>query len=215
MRSRSRRRSSPASTGARDGGHHRGAVAGALQGAGLGERLPDRQPGSQPSCRCRPRPSRTGGTSSTSPPTAARTATTNTGTTLRKLIWQIASPRWEFDVATFDRTAAAFDNPDYVAIVIHNYRWRHRPGRRRARNTTTWRSGWRRLPVIGVPTITLEGDANGAPHAGRPPPTRASSPASTSNGSSRAASATTSRKRLRRHSPRPSWTSTALTGEGS
>ncbi len=41
-----------------------------------------------------------------------------------KLIWRLASPQWKFDDATFDRSAAAFDNPDHVAIVIHNYRWR-------------------------------------------------------------------------------------------
>jgi pimeloyl-ACP methyl ester carboxylesterase len=80
-----------------------------------------------------------------------------------KLIWRLASPRWDFDDATFDRTAASFSNPDYVAIVIHNYRWRvglaH--GERQydeleARLATG--------PVIGVPTITMEGAANGAPH---------------------------------------------------
>jgi pimeloyl-ACP methyl ester carboxylesterase len=80
-----------------------------------------------------------------------------------KLIWQIASPRWEFDDATFDRTAASFDNPDYVAIVIHNYRWRLglAPGEAKYDDLE------KRLatgPVITVPTITMEGDANGAPH---------------------------------------------------
>ncbi len=49
-----------------------------------------------------------------------------------KLIWQLASPKWNFDDATFDRSAAAFDNPDHVAIVIHNYRWRLGLARRRA-----------------------------------------------------------------------------------
>jgi pimeloyl-ACP methyl ester carboxylesterase len=81
-----------------------------------------------------------------------------------KLIWQIASPRWEFDDATFDRTAAAFDNPDYVAIVIHNYRWRIGL----AKGDSQYDNLESRLaegPVITVPTITLEGDANGAPHA--------------------------------------------------
>jgi pimeloyl-ACP methyl ester carboxylesterase len=80
-----------------------------------------------------------------------------------KLIWRTASPKWNFDDATFDRTAAAFDNPDHVAIVIHNYRWRlgladgepeHLEVEQRLAEG----------PVIGVPTITLEGDANGAPH---------------------------------------------------
>jgi pimeloyl-ACP methyl ester carboxylesterase len=81
-----------------------------------------------------------------------------------KLIWQIASPRWEFDNATFDRTAASFNNPDYVAIVIHNYRWRLGL----AKGEAQYDDLEKRLaegPVITVPTITLEGDASGAPHA--------------------------------------------------
>jgi pimeloyl-ACP methyl ester carboxylesterase len=80
-----------------------------------------------------------------------------------KLIWQTASPKWTFDDATFDRSAAAFDNPDHVAIVIHNYRWRLGL----ADGEAQYSELERRLaqgPVIGVPTITLEGDANGAPH---------------------------------------------------
>ncbi|MGO4705225.1 alpha/beta fold hydrolase [Microvirga sp. 2MCAF38] len=80
-----------------------------------------------------------------------------------KLIWRLASPKWNFDDATFDRTAASFDNPDHVAIVIHNYRWRLAlaDGEQRYDDLE------KRLaagPVITVPTITLEGDANGAPH---------------------------------------------------
>ena len=81
-----------------------------------------------------------------------------------KLIWQIASPKWAFDDATFDRSAAAFDNPDHVGIVIHNYRWRLDL----AAGEPQYDGLEKRLaeaPVIGVPTITLEGDANGAPHA--------------------------------------------------
>ena len=80
-----------------------------------------------------------------------------------KLIWQIASPKWNFDDATFDRTAAAFDNPDHVAIVIHNYRWRLGL----AQGEAKYDDLEKRLaaaPVITVPTITMEGDANGAPH---------------------------------------------------
>jgi len=80
-----------------------------------------------------------------------------------KLIWRTASPRWNFDDATFDRSAAAFDNPDHVDIVIHNYRWRlglaegeHEYDEVEARLAAA--------PAISVPTITLEGDANGAPH---------------------------------------------------
>jgi pimeloyl-ACP methyl ester carboxylesterase len=80
-----------------------------------------------------------------------------------KLIWQLASPKWAFDDATFDRTAASFDNADHVAIVIHNYRWRLGL----AEGEAKYDGLERRLaeaPVIKVPTITLEGDANGAPH---------------------------------------------------
>ena len=80
-----------------------------------------------------------------------------------KLIWQLASPKWDFDDATFDRSAAAFDNPDHVAIVIHNYRWRLGL----AEGEPKYDDLEKRLaeaPVITVPTITLEGDANGAPH---------------------------------------------------
>ena len=80
-----------------------------------------------------------------------------------KLIWQTASPRWNFDDATFERSAASLDNPDHVAIVIHNYRWRL--------GLTDGAAEYAELehqlaagPVITVPTITLEGDANGAPH---------------------------------------------------
>jgi pimeloyl-ACP methyl ester carboxylesterase len=80
-----------------------------------------------------------------------------------KLIWHQASPKWDFDDATFDRTAASFNNPDHVAIVIHNYRWRLDL----AKGESKYDDLEKRLaagPVIGVPTITLEGDANGAPH---------------------------------------------------
>jgi pimeloyl-ACP methyl ester carboxylesterase len=80
-----------------------------------------------------------------------------------KLIWQLASPKWDFDDATFNRSAAAFDNPDHVSIVIHNYRWRLGL----ADGEPKYDELEKRLaegPVITVPTITLEGDANGAPH---------------------------------------------------
>jgi pimeloyl-ACP methyl ester carboxylesterase len=80
-----------------------------------------------------------------------------------KLIWQLASPKWGFDDATFDRSAASFDNPDHVAIVIHNYRWRQGL----AEGEPKYDDLEKRLaasPVITVPTITMEGDANGAPH---------------------------------------------------
>jgi pimeloyl-ACP methyl ester carboxylesterase len=80
-----------------------------------------------------------------------------------KLIWQLASPKWHFDDATFDRSAASFENPDHVSIVIHNYRWRLGL----AEGEPKYDELEKRLaasPVITVPTITLEGDANGAPH---------------------------------------------------
>ena len=80
-----------------------------------------------------------------------------------KLIWQIASPKWSFDDATFDRTAASFENPDHVAIVIHDYRWRIGL----AEGESKYVDLEKRLaaaPSITVPTITMEGDANGAPH---------------------------------------------------
>jgi pimeloyl-ACP methyl ester carboxylesterase len=80
-----------------------------------------------------------------------------------KLIWKLASPKWDFDDATFDRSAVSLDNPDHVDIVIHNYRWRlglaqgePKYGELEKRLATA--------PVIAVPTITMEGDANGAPH---------------------------------------------------
>ncbi|MEH1164328.1 alpha/beta hydrolase [Micromonospora sp. CPCC 205539] len=80
-----------------------------------------------------------------------------------KLIWQTASPEWKFDDATFDRSAASFDNPDHVSIVVHNYRWRMAL----AEGEPQYDEVEKRLagkPKIKVPTISLEGDANGAPH---------------------------------------------------
>jgi pimeloyl-ACP methyl ester carboxylesterase len=80
-----------------------------------------------------------------------------------KLIWRTASPKWSFDDATFDRSAASFDNPDHVAIAIHNYRWRLGL----AEGEAEYDELEKRLaegPDITVPAITLEGDANGAPH---------------------------------------------------
>lgn len=80
-----------------------------------------------------------------------------------KLIWQQASPKWRFDDATYERSAQAFNNPDHVEIVIHNYRWRQGL----AEGESKYDDLEKRLaesPVITVPTITMEGDANGAPH---------------------------------------------------
>jgi pimeloyl-ACP methyl ester carboxylesterase len=80
-----------------------------------------------------------------------------------KLIWQIASPKWRFDDATFNRSAASFDNSDHVQIVIHNYRWRLSlaEGERKYDELEKRLAG---APLISVPTITLQGDADGAPH---------------------------------------------------
>jgi pimeloyl-ACP methyl ester carboxylesterase len=80
-----------------------------------------------------------------------------------RLIWKIASPKWNFDDATFERTAAAFNNPDHVSIVIHNYRWRLGL----AKGESGFSDIEKKLaagPLIAVPSITLESDANGAPH---------------------------------------------------
>ena len=80
-----------------------------------------------------------------------------------RLIWELGSPKWEFDDATFDRTAASFDNPDHVSIVIHNYRWRLGLAEGEARYDDLERR-LATAPAVTVPTVTLEGDANGAPH---------------------------------------------------
>jgi pimeloyl-ACP methyl ester carboxylesterase len=80
-----------------------------------------------------------------------------------KLIWQLASPKWDFDDATFDRSAVSFSNPDHVSIVVHNYRWRLGL----AEGEPKYDDLEKRLaafPVVTVPTITLQGDADGAPH---------------------------------------------------
>jgi pimeloyl-ACP methyl ester carboxylesterase len=80
-----------------------------------------------------------------------------------KLIWKTASPQWQFDDKTFDRTAQSFENPDHVAIVIHNYRWRIALAQGEARYAHIDKA-IASAPTISVPTITMEGDANGAPH---------------------------------------------------
>ncbi|WP_024511123.1 alpha/beta hydrolase [Bradyrhizobium sp. ARR65] len=78
-----------------------------------------------------------------------------------KLIWRTASPKWNFDDATFERSAVAFDNPDHVDIVVHNYRWRLGLAEG---DYLELEKKLATFPVVSVPTITLEGDANGAPH---------------------------------------------------
>jgi pimeloyl-ACP methyl ester carboxylesterase len=83
-----------------------------------------------------------------------------------RLIWELASPKWAFDDTTFERSAAAFDNPDHVSVAIHNYRWRLGLAAGESRYDDLEKK-LAQFPSIGVPTITMEGDANGAPH---PPP---------------------------------------------
>lgn len=80
-----------------------------------------------------------------------------------RLIWELASPQWKFDDATFARSAQAFDNPDHVAVSIHNYRWRLGLAQGEAKYDALEKK-LAALPTITVPTITMEGDANGAPH---------------------------------------------------
>jgi len=123
-----------------------------------------------------------------------------------KLIWQTASPKWDFDDATFDRSAAAFDNPDHVAIVIHNYRWRLGL----AEGEPKYDGLEKRLaeaPIIIVPTITLEGDANGAPH---PDASSYAKKFSVRTGSSTAASGTICLRKPRRPLPKQSSRSTVI-----
>jgi pimeloyl-ACP methyl ester carboxylesterase len=115
-----------------------------LQGAGLRQRLSDRQP-------------QHGAVAA-----KGRAGYDKYRHDFAKLIWQLASPKWDFEDAIFDRTAASFNNSDHVDIVIHNYRWRIGLA-----NEPRYDDLDRQLaesPVITAPTITLEGDANGAPH---------------------------------------------------
>ena len=135
------------------------------QGAGVGERLPDRQSRCQSTAFVARRPSTAGGTSTTSRPIAGFAATARTPTTSTSSSGRTASPTWKFDDATYDRTAAAFTNPDHVDIVIHNYRWRLglAPGEPQYDDLD------RKLaasPPITVPTITIGSDFDG-PEQGR------------------------------------------------
>jgi len=119
---------------------------------------------SQGSCLCRRALSSNGGTNSTLPPNAAGTVIRRIATVSPQLIWHLASPKWKFDAATFERSAAFLNNPDHVDIVIHNYRWRLGL----AEGESKYDDLEKRLaegPVVTVPSIALEGDANGAPHA--------------------------------------------------
>jgi pimeloyl-ACP methyl ester carboxylesterase len=79
---------------------------------------------------------------------------------IARVMWPDNSPTWHFDEATFERSAAAFDNPDYVDVVIHSYR--HRLGV--AEGYPQYAELQRRLaaqPLITVPTVTLDGDSDG------------------------------------------------------
>jgi pimeloyl-ACP methyl ester carboxylesterase len=113
-------------------------------------------------CRCRPRPSSHGGTKAISPP-RGQAGYEHYRRDFARRIWRLASPQWAFEAATFARSAAAFDHPEHVRIVMHHYRWRlslaegEPPDDALAQRLAQG-------PVVAVPTITLEGDANGAPH---------------------------------------------------
>ena len=122
-----------------------------------------------------------------------------------KLIWQLASPQWKFDDVTYDRSATAFENPDHVDIVIHNYRWRLGLAEGEAKYDA-FEKTLAQAPVIAIPTITMEGDAT-ARRIRSPGPMPRSSPGITSIASCPAASATTWRRKRRRPSRRPSSTS--------
>ncbi|MGY3212531.1 hypothetical protein [Mucilaginibacter sp. HD30] len=80
-----------------------------------------------------------------------------------RLIWQIASPKWYFNEDTFERSATSLDHPDHVAIVIHNYRWRLSLAKGESKYDDL-EAKLATSPIISVPSITLEGDSNGAPH---------------------------------------------------
>ena len=155
---RIRRRRRRIRLGRENGGHHRRVVAGALQSVGLGQRLSHRQPrGGQGAAAARSR----------TPVVVSvlfrhrrgRAGYEKYPSDFAKLIWRLASPKWNFDAATFDRTAKAFDNPDHVAIVIHNYRWRlglaegeantriSRDGSPGARQSPCRRSLWKATPT--------------------------------------------------------------------
>ena len=118
-----------------------------------------------------------------------------------KLIWRTASPQWRFDDATYERSAQAFENPDHVAVVIHNYRWRLGLAVSEPRYDVL-EQALAKFPTISTPTITMEGDANGAPHP-MPEAYRRASPAGTSTGWSAAASVITCLRKRQRCLPLP------------
>lgn len=148
--------------GSEDRQHHRGALAAALQGAGLGERLSDweREANKIP---LPPRAELAWWYQNYFATERGRAGYEANRRDFARLIWQTASPKWAFDDVTFDRSAASFDNPDHVAIVIHNYRWRLALAEGEPQYDEL-EMKLAQSPIITVPTITLEGDANGAPH---------------------------------------------------
>jgi hypothetical protein len=128
-----------------------------------------------------------------------------------KLIWRTASPKWNFDDATYDRSAESFNNPDHVAVVIHNYRWRLGL----AQGEPQYDALEARLataPAISVPAITMEGDANGAPHP-EPAAYAKKFTGKYRTGTSTAASDTTCPRKRRRPLPTPSSTSSGSNRE--
>ena len=147
------------------GRHHRGALAGAVQGAGLGQRLPDRQPGGQQGAAAaarrslhwwyqfyfatEPRPGRLRGVPRTTSPGSSG---------------RLASPKWNFDDATFDAQRRGLRQSGPRQHRHPQLPLAARPGRRASGSTTSWSSSSPQAPIIRVPTITMEGDANGAPH---------------------------------------------------
>lgn len=121
-----------------------------------------------------------------------------------KFIWHQASPQWQFSDATFAKTAQALDNPDHVAITISNYRWRLGLEKGEAKYAG-YEQRLAALPPITVPTITLEGANNGAPHPA-PPATVPNLPVNMSTGICRERWAITRRRRIRRRLCRRWWT---------
>ena len=175
-----------------------------MQGDGFRERLSDRQPGSRQDCRCRRRPSLQWWYQFYFATERGRAGYDKYRREFSKLIWQIASPKWQFDDATFDRSAAAFDNPDHVDIVIHNYRWRLGLAEGEPKYRRAGEAARRTSRSSPCPTITMEGDANGAPHPDPSAYAKKFSGNYEHRHDRRAASATTCRRKRRRPLPRPS-----------
>ena len=198
-------RSSPGSTGAREPRTSSRRCGPSAAGASSPSAATSSAAGRRTGRRCRRPRSWRGGTSSTSRPSAVEPATSGTGREFARLIWRTASPHWQFDDATFERSAASFDNPDHVDIVIHNYRWRiGLPTARRGSTRSRAGSPRRRRSRFRRSRSKATRTARRTPSPRR---TGRSSPGRTSTGASPAASATTSRRKHPRHSRRRSSTS--------